>query len=146
MRLMATRFLLDLEEKVEKLSDAGYGTCAIDIFERPWVLTCGNNVEILRLRPRPDSLLKRVALAALSPVVAPAGALLTYVKSGSTNSLAAFKWYFRAIAEMPTTVELDSSYHVEGSYSDLEACATSLTLNDLRHLISVQRAIPQLNV
>lgn len=145
-RLMALRFLLDLEEKVEKLSDEGYGTCAIDVFERPWVLTCGDNIEILRLRPRPDSVLKRIAFAALSPVLAPAGALVTYVQSGTQNSIAAFKWYFRAVAEMPSRVHLDRSYRVEGSYSDLEACASSLTFHDLRHLISVQRAVPQLGI
>lgn len=143
-KLMALRFLLDLEDRIEELSNEGYGTCAIDIFERPWVLTCADDTEILRLRPRPDGLIKRAAFAALSPVIAPMGALATYVKSGSANSVAAFKWYFRAIAELPTKVELDNSYRVEGSYSDLEACAASLTFHDLRRLISVQREVPQL--
>jgi len=143
-RMMALRFVLDLEERVEALSDEGYGTCAIDIFERPWVLTCGDNTEILRLRPRPDSLLRRAAFAALSPVLAPAGALVAYVKSGSTNSMAAFKWYFNAVAELPTTVELDSCYQVEGSESDLEACASSVTFSELRHLIS--GSVPQLSI
>jgi len=144
-RLLALRFLLDLEEEVERLSDEGYGTCAIDVFERPWVLTCADNTEILRLRPRPDGLFKRAVLGALSPVVAPVGALVTCVKSGSANGLAALKWYFRAVTELATTVHLDASYRVEGSYSDLEACASSATFGDLRHLISVQRAIPQLS-
>jgi hypothetical protein len=143
-KCLALRFLVDLEEKVEKLSDEGYGTCAIEIFERPWVLTCGDNIEILCLRPRPDGVIKRLAFAALSPVVAPAGALLTYVKSNSANGMAAFKWYFRAVAELPSKVQLDSSYRVEGSNSDLEACASSLTFDDVRRLISVQRDIPQL--
>lgn len=145
-RMLALRFLLDLEDRIEQLSDQGYGTCAIDIFERPWVLECNDGTEILRFRPRPDTLLKRMMFAAMSPVIAPAGALLTYVKSGSTNSMAQLKWYFRAIMEMPTTVQLDDSYRVEGSYTDLEACAaaSSPTFSDLRKLISVQQAVPQL--
>lgn len=143
-KCMALRFLMDLKAKVENLSDEGYGTCAIEVFERPWVLTCDDNIEILCLRPRPDGLLKRMTFAALSPVFAPAGALLTYCKSGSENGAAAFKWYFRAVSELPTKVRLDSSYRVEGSYSDLEAaCKSSLTCNDLHRLISVQRTVPQ---
>lgn len=145
-QLMALRFLLDLEEKVEKLSDEGFGTCAIDIFERPWVLMCGDD-EILRLRPRPDSVYKRLAFAALGPVLAPAGALVTYVKSGKANGIAALKWYFRAVAELPSTVQLDNSYRLEGSYTDLEACASSSSIfSDLRNLIRVQRTVPQLSV
>jgi len=145
-QLMALRFLLDLEEKVEKLSDEGFGTCAIDIFERPWVLMCGDD-EILRLRPRPDSVCKRLAFAALGPVLAPAGALVTYVKSGKANGIAALKWYFRAVAELPSTVQLDNSYRLEGSYTDLEACASSSSIfSDLRNLIRVQRTVPQLSV
>jgi len=143
-RLMALRFLLDMEDRIEQLSDEGLGTCAIEIFERPWVLTCSDGDEILRFRPRPDTILKRMAFAIMSPVVAPAGALLTYVKSGSTNGMAAFKWYVRAVVEMPTTVHLDDSYRVEGSYSDLEACVSSSDLfSDLRRLISVHRTVPQ---
>lgn len=145
-KCLSLRFLKDLEDKVEKLSDEGYGTCAIEIFERPWVLTCGDNVEILCLRPRPDGVLKRIAFAALSPVFAPVGALLTYAKSNSTNSVAALKWYFRAVAELPSKVQLDSSYRVEGSNTDLEACASSLTFSELHRLISVQQGIPQLSI
>lgn len=143
-RLMAMRFLLDLEERVEKLSDEGYGTCAVDLFERPWVVTRNDGKEVLRLRPRPDGLLKRAALAVMSPVIAPAGALVTYVKSGSANSVAAFKWYFRAIAEVPSTVRLDSCYRVQqGGLGDRDACMSSSTSGDLRRLVSVQRPVPQ---
>jgi hypothetical protein len=141
-RLMALRFLLDLEERIEKLSDEGYGTCAVDLFERPWVVTCSGGKEILRLRPRPDSLLKRATLAVLSPVVAPAGALITYVKSGGANSLAACKWYFRAITEVPSTVELNSCYRVK-RYSSRNVCTSTPTSGDLRRFINVQRAVPQ---
>jgi len=140
---MALRFLIDLEEKVEKLSDDGLGTCAIDIFERPWVLKA-EGVEILRLRPRPDSMVKRAAFAALGPVLSPAGAWLTYVKSGKENGKAAFWWYWRAVAEISSTVDLDSSYCVAGSSKDLEACANSSSFfNDLRSLIRVHHEVPQ---
>jgi hypothetical protein len=143
-KLKALRFLLDLEEKVSTLSDAGYGTCAVELFERPWVVNCRDNTEILRLRPRPDGMLKRAVFAVLSPVVAPAGALFTFVKSNGANGRAAFKWYFRAIAEFPTKVQLDDSYQIEGAYQDVEAELAYLSFEDVRRLVSLQRSIPQL--
>lgn len=139
--LKALRFLLDLEETIERLSDEGFGTCAIELFERPWVVACDRNTEILRLRPRPDGVLRRAAFAALSPVFAPLGALHTYCKSGGRNALASFKWYFRAVAEVPTKVELDRSYRIEGVDRDPEAC---LSLEDARRLVVLHRKIPQL--
>lgn len=139
-KLKALRFLLDLEETIERLSDEGFGTCAIELFERPWVITCDNDIEILRLRPRPDGVLRRAAFAALSPIFAPLGALHTFCKSGHQNALASVKWYFRAIVEHPTRVELDRSYRIEGFSRDEEAC---LSLEDARRLVVLQREIPQ---
>jgi len=38
---MAMRFLLDLGDRVERLDKDGLGTCAVELFERPWVVTHG---------------------------------------------------------------------------------------------------------
>jgi hypothetical protein len=153
-RLLVLRFLLDLEDRIEHLSSEGLGTCAVELFERPWVITCNlgqssgsysSKTEVLRLRPRPDSWGKRAALAALSPVIAPVGAMVTYVRLGGWNTIAACKWYFRAIAELPCSIALDRSYRLEGSDNDVIK-DDALQLDDARRLVRVQGAIPQLGI
>lgn len=183
MRLMTLRFLLDLEERVEQLSGEGLGTCAVELFERPWVLALSKDAgpkndvggglsmdvtaeaeqntvsrscrgmwkssadtEVLRFGPQPDSVARRVALAALSPVVAPLGALIHYVRMGGENSMAGLKWYLRAVTEMPCRVVLDSSYQITGTASDLEFWLKSASLEDVKRLIGVRQAVPQLTV
>jgi len=137
--LMTARFLHDLETRVEQLSQDELGTCAVELFERPWVVSRGGStwsrgVEVLQLRPRPDSLARRVAMAALSPVVAPVGAFVTYLKAGSANSVAACKWYFRAVTEIPCRVQLDRCYHVVDG--DLPAMAEAVALGeDVRNAV-----------
>jgi len=153
---MVLRFLIDLEDRIDHLSREGLGTVAVELFERPWIFTCdlardrskgksrsqSSKTEILRLRPRPDGLGKRAAFAALSPVIAPVGAMLTYMRMGSANTIAACKWYFRAIVELPCRIALDRLYHVE----DTESEETPLKLDDARRLVSPNGAIPQLGI
>lgn len=128
--LMVLRFLHDLETRIEELRHEDLGTVAVELFERPWVLSrsssWGRATEVLQLRPRPDSLARRAVMAAISPVVAPVGALSTYFKAGSANSLAACKWYFRAVTDFPCRVQLDQCYLVvEGDYTSMAEAAAS---------------------
>mmetsp|Transcript_26615 Transcript_26615/g.61166 ORF Transcript_26615/g.61166 Transcript_26615/m.61166 type:complete len:262 (-) Transcript_26615:48-833(-) len=145
--LLAMRFLKDLEHSVEKLSNDGMGPCAVELFERPWVVLCESDMsptripgfrrkrqqEILRLVPRPDSLVKRAAMAALGPLVLPIGALAYYMRNGAADGTAACKWYIRCVLEHPCKVNLDRGYKVDlSSTTGLSALATS-SISELVH-------------
>eukprot|EP00929_Paragymnodinium_shiwhaense_P011285 TRINITY_DN11681_c0_g1_i1.p1 TRINITY_DN11681_c0_g1~~TRINITY_DN11681_c0_g1_i1.p1 ORF type:complete len:320 (+),score=52.70 TRINITY_DN11681_c0_g1_i1:126-1085(+) len=145
--LMAARFLQDLGDRVERLDQEGYSTCAVELFERPWEVSCGDarrqpstlmtagvaaaamwktRPAFLRLRPRPDSIVRRAAFAVASPVLAPLGAFSTYMQSGRANSMAAFKFYFRAVTEVPCHVQLDQSYEIDGEAQNPEKLKKAL--------------------
>jgi len=155
--LMAVKFLYDLEARVEHLMMNGLDTCAVELFERPWVLTCNphqsryslgtrSKTELLRLMPRPDRIAKRIALAALSPVLAPIGMAGTFIKMGAQNSYAACKWYFRVVAELPCRMQLESNYRVVDDDDELAVREPSSALCAARRLVHAQGAIPQLGI
>lgn len=142
--LLAVRFLVDLAERVERLDQDGYSTCAVELFERPWIVSRGGapgvartpsalhkrwrepKQPLLQLRPRPDSFARRAMLAIAAPIIAPVGALVSYLRSGGANSLASCKWYFRAITEVPCHVELDGGYRLEGCSDNREELAAAV--------------------
>eukprot|EP00927_Polykrikos_kofoidii_P065768 TRINITY_DN61485_c0_g1_i1.p1 TRINITY_DN61485_c0_g1~~TRINITY_DN61485_c0_g1_i1.p1 ORF type:complete len:309 (-),score=51.92 TRINITY_DN61485_c0_g1_i1:125-1051(-) len=151
--LMALRFLTDLGERVERLDKDGRSTCAVELFERPWLVTScqkkaiaggplrhlrermSKRTPLLQFRPRPDGVLKRAALAVLSPVVVPFGALVAYVRSGGESSQAALQWYFRAITEIPCHVKLEQGYEVDATICDRDDLAAAAATDGERRLV-----------
>mmetsp|Transcript_106208 Transcript_106208/g.298615 ORF Transcript_106208/g.298615 Transcript_106208/m.298615 type:complete len:296 (-) Transcript_106208:281-1168(-) len=164
--IMALRFIVDLGERVERLDQDGLSTCAVELFERPWVVTrsvggaggrwltrdTGGKLRpkrprpLLQLRPRPDGFARRAALAVLSPVIAPIGAMVAYFKTGGANSVAACKWYFRAVTEVPCHVRLDRGYHIASDAAanerDRDVLLAAAAADGARQL--VHGSVPQL--
>jgi len=131
--LMVLRFLHDFEGCLEQLHCTRVGDAltgepldrwsVLELFCRPWVVTQGQGVVLLRLEEHvPVSL--RALCALCSPWGLPFGALLAWVTLQSPSAFC--RLHLRRIVGprlVPCRVHLDSNYHVEHGGLCMEALA-----------------------